>query len=781
MSAPRPGSSRYSPTRARPGAIVVNTLLLWLAVGIASITLWPIYQSSAIVVLIAVTTVAASIIAILGSLFGWSSSTVLLATVGAFVVFGVPLAVPQEAAYGVLPTFEGLRQLVAGVALGWKQLLTITLPVGNYQALLVPPFVLLLVLIVTALSLALRSRFGDIGVAAPVIIFVVGVIFGPDYATLPVVVTLALASTCLFWLMWRRWYTRRRAIDSVAEDAAAASRDIVAAPGEHRLFGVRTFISAALILAIAGGAAAAAAVFLPPDGRRQVLRSSIQQPFDPRDYVSPLATFRSYLKEPALDDVLFTIDGLPDGARVRIATLDSYDGIVYAVGSAEVDSASGSFTRVPLRFDQSAVDGDEVSLDVSIVDYSGVWLPTVGKLESVSFAGPRTTQLRDSFYYNDNGSTAAILGGLESGDGYTLDAVLPVQPSSAEISDAVPGAASVPPLGALPAELELALSGYVEGVDGQGAQLQAMIAALKENGYISHGIDEDEPASRSGHSADRVTQLLTDQRMIGDAEQYAVTAALMARQLGFPARVVFGFAPTGAGTVDVTGASVSAWIEVNTAEYGWVTIDPVPEERPIPDEEPEDPNVVSRPLPIIPPQATDPVERPDETPLEATQDDPQVLAEWLVIVLAVLRVVGWVVVVVAIVLAPFLLIIAAKARRRRQRRTAASPLDRVKGGWQEYADAVIDHGYDAPQHATRRELAQVVGGGKPAVLAAVTDRAVFSPSETAAEDADKVWRAVSDLEAALDKGRTRWERLRARISTRSLGGYSVSRFFKRQG
>ena len=773
---------RRYPGRPRPGAIIVNTLLLWLAVGIASITLWPIYQSTAIVVLIAVTTVVASIIAILGSLFGWSSAVVMLATFGAFIVFGVPLAVPQEAAYGVLPTLEGLRQLVAGVALGWKQLLTITLPVGNYQALLVPPFVLLLVLVVTALSLALRSRFGDVGVAAPVIIFVVGVIFGPDYATLPIVITLALASTCLFWLMWRRWYARRRAIDSVAEDASAASREIVTAPGEHRLFGVRTFISAVVILAIAGGAATAAAVFLAPDGRRQVLRSSVQQPFDPRDYVSPLAAFRSYLKEPALDEVLFTVDGLPEGARVRIATLDSYDGIVYSVGSAEVDSASGSFTRVPLRFDQSAVEGDDISLDVSIVNYSGVWLPTVGKLESVTFTGPRTTRLRDSFYYNDNGSTAAIVGGLGNGDGYTLDAVLPVQPSSAEISDVVPGTAPVPQLGALPAELELALSGYVEGVDGQGAQLQAMISALAENGYISHGIDDDEPASRSGHSADRVTQLLTDQRMIGDAEQYAVTAALMARQLGFPARVVFGFAPTTTGgTVDVTGASVSAWIEVNTAEYGWVTIDPVPEERPIPDEEPEDPNVVSRPLPIIPPQATDPVERPDDTPLEATQDDPRALDEWLVVVLTILRITGWVALAVAVVLAPFLLIIAAKARRRRLRRTAANPLDRVKGGWQEYADAVVDHGYDPPVNATRRELAHVVGGGKPAVLAAVADRAVFSPTETAAEDADKVWRALTDLETALDRGRTRWERLRARISTRSLGGYSVSRFFKRQG
>ena len=31
--------------------------------------------------------------------------------------------------------------------------------------------------------------------------------------------------------------------------------------------------------------------------------------------------------------------------------------------------------------------------------------------------------------------------------------------------------------------------------------------------------------------------------MIGDAEQYSVTAALMARELGFPARVVIGFVP----------------------------------------------------------------------------------------------------------------------------------------------------------------------------------------------------------------------------------------------
>ena len=128
------------------------------------------------------------------------------------------------------------------------------------------------------------------------------------------------------------------------------------------------------------------------------------------------------------------------------------------------------------------------------------------------------------------------------------------------------------PIADMLTRLRNANSAYHDTVSMPYSKLKARVAdILKAEGYISHGVGDDEPASRSGHSADRITELLTDQRMIGDAEQYAVTAALMARQLGFPARVVFGFAPEGAGGVArVTGDSVTAWIEVDTAENGWV-------------------------------------------------------------------------------------------------------------------------------------------------------------------------------------------------------------------
>jgi len=770
--------------RPTPVFVVVNTMLLWLALAIASVLTWPIYQGDALILMLAATILAGSAIAIAGAWFRWSSATVLLTTVGVFVLLGVPLAVPQEALSGVLPSLEGLRQLFVGVALGWKQLLTITLPVGSYQALLVPVFVLVLAATVLGLSLALRSRFGDLGVIAPLALFVFGIAFGPDYATQPLGVTLSLLVVSLLWLMWRRWYRRREAIDALA--TARTGGQAGAGASDHRIFGVRTVIGAVLILAIAGGAAASAAVLLPPEGRRTVLRTTIEQPFDPRDYSSPLSGFRRYLQQPTAEDVLFTVSGLPLDARIRIATLDTYDGVVYAVGDEDVNSASGSFTRVPLRFDQSAVNGEQVDVDIEIVGLTGVWMPTLGQLESVEFSGSRTTRLRDSFYYNDNGGTGAILGGLAAGDGYRLSAVLPDQPALAQLAQLTPGSTNLPPLGVLPAELELVLSSYTAGVEGAGNQLVAMLDGLRLNGYISHGIDEEEPPSRSGHSADRVTQLLTDQRMIGDAEQYAVTAALMARQLGFPARVVFGFVPTdtqGAGPIAVRGDEVSAWIEVDTERYGWVTIDPTPPVREIPEELPEEPTVVSRPQQATPPQAADPADRIDETPLDSVQDDPDTLDAWLVVLLTVLRVLGWVALAAGILFAPFLFIIVSKWRRRRARRRAATPLGRIRGGWDEYRDAVLDHGFEPAPTATRREVAAKVGGGKATVLAAVTDRAVFAPAAVLEEDADKVWRAVVELNAGLDNGATRWQRWKALVSTRSLaarrGGYAVSRLFKR--
>jgi hypothetical protein len=795
-SDPRGGRRGTSPRR-RPRATLAftvgNTIAFGAATIVATTALWPIYRSTSVIILVAVALVAGSAIAIFGAQFRWPSWLTVLSTVGTFLVLGVPLAVPTQAQFLIFPTLDGLRALVAGVALSWKQLLTVTLPVGDYEALLVPAFIVVLLATIIGLSIALRSTRAELAAIAPIAVFLIATAFGPNYPSRPYLAPLALLAIVLGWLICLRWYSRRAAIrllsaqTAAAQTAAAntesgqsglsssaaserASPPRATARAEPALAGARVALSAALIIAIAAAAAIGVAALVPPSANRAVLRTVIAQPFDVRNYVSPLAAFRQYLQPATATSVLFSISGLPSGDRVRLATLDTYDGIVFSAGSDRVSSESGSFTRVPSRFDQSGVSGKAVTLVMGVRNYTGVWVPTSGKLESIDFTGARSSALRGDFYYNNVSGTAVVTSGLQAGDSYTLTAVIPTAPPANEVSALKPGSASVPTAQNVPDAVAAKLQQYSGAIQGSGPRLDAMLAGLAADGYISHGLDPAQPASRSGHAADRITQLLSEPRMIGDAEQYAVAATLMAQQLGFPARVVFGFDPVGEL---ITGGDVSAWMEVNTAQYGWVTIDPTPPVRPIPTEVPKDTTQIARPQTVVTPPQADSVPPNRQTAPQRQQQLVPDLSPLLQIALAVLRVVAWALAAAAIVLAPFILIIAAKLRRRRIRRRAPALIDRISGGWQEFEDAVLDHGFTLAPSSTRTEVAQVAGGGKALVLAAVADRAVFSPAQPGEADAESVWRAVDELGDALGAGLTRWQRLRSRVSLRSLGGYSV--------
>jgi TgpA N-terminal domain/Transglutaminase-like superfamily len=774
--------ARVSPSgRPALGFTVVTTLLFWATMAAAAVALWPLYRDGAFVMLAAVTVFAGSAVALAGAYARASAGTVMVATLAVFLVLGVPLAVPAKASLGVLPTVDGLLDLLAGVALGWKQLLTITLPVGDYQALLVPAFALLLTSTVVGLSVGLRARYGELGVIAPIAVFVVAVLFGPEEAVAPAALALALLATILLWVIWRRWYRRREAIRALAE-GTVGTEPLPQAARDHRFLGARTLAGAAVLLMVGGAASLGMTLAVPPPAERTVLRSTIEQPFDPRDYVSPLAGFRRHLQEDAADRVLFTVEGLPTGGRVRLATLDTYDGVVYAVGSADGDTASGTFIRVPHRVDRDAADGEPLDVSLTIQGYSGVWVPTVGSIVSVDFTGPGVADRQDSFYVNEGTDTAAVVSGLEEGVAYELAAVLPDQPTAEQLAAATPGAAAVPRAVPLPEALADRLDSYVSDTgSAPGRQLLDMLDGLARDGYISHGISPEEPPSRSGHSLDRISELFTDPVMIGDGEQYAVAAALLARELGFPARVVFGFVPdpTDAPAVQVLGRDAAAWIEVNTAEHGWVSLDPTPAEREIPDAPPEEPTPVSRPQTVVPPDLQEQDQRDDTPPTETSQDDVPVPNPLLELLFTVLRVLGWTLLVVALVTSPFLLIVGAKLRRRELRRTTGTARDRIRGGWEEFEDAAVDRGVESPPSPTRSQFAEAVGGKRPRLLAVVADRAVFSPDDPADADADKVWLAVEELRKSLDSRRTRWERLRAAVSPRSLRGYSFRNLLPR--
>ncbi|PZE80874.1 transglutaminase domain-containing protein [Curtobacterium sp. MCBD17_032] len=745
--------------------LVGGVLVVWLSLAVASVAWWPVHRDVAMVVAGVTALVVGSLVGVLGAVLRLPAAVVALATVVGFAATGVPAAVPGGAA-GPLPTGPALVDLFAGVALGWRRLLTISLPVGSYEALLVPYFVTVLLATVTGVSIATRASRPECAGLPALALLVAGVVVGPDRLETTVVLAVVLAGIALVWAVAVRHVRRAVAVADTTGARVPVGRAIV----RPALLGTATIAVAAVVASGLG-------LLVSPSAARTVARTDVVKPFDPTEQVSPLSGFRAYQQQDEVDRPQVTVTGLPDGAFVRIATLDTYDGVVYRVGGPDGTADSGSFERVPTAVDTSDVRGTRVDVDVTVDGYRGVWLPTVGALESVAFHGADADAQRSAFFYDRATGTAAVVDGVTAGTRYSLTAVLPDQPTEEELADARPGSAAVPTPRSVPdAVRDAARAGADDGAP-DGTRLLAALRTLARDGYVSHGVGDDRP-SRSGHGADRIEQLLTAQPMVGDQEQYAVAAALIAREIGFPARVVLGFTPGGdsgapvaapAGdTTTFRGSDVTARIEVDTAQWGWVVLDPNPDVREIPDETDQTPEPVTRPETVVPPPPAEPQRLDQQTPPDADRETPPTQPAWLRILLAVLPWALGVLGLMVVLLLPVAAVVLAKRVRRRRRRRALVPRTRVVGAWDEYRDALLDSGHDVPPTATRREVAASAPGADGVPLATDADAAVFGPVDVDDRLADRSWAAAESAIAALGAGRGRRDRLRAATSLRSL-------------
>ncbi|MRG61472.1 hypothetical protein GE115_16565 [Agromyces sp. CFH 90414] len=772
----RPGGHGRS-YAARGGLSRVATLaLLILMFAAALVPWWPIYESAAFLVCAAVGVLAGLSIGVAGASRRWPAWLVATAIATAFLVLGVPAAVPSRAVLIVLPTPAGLVDLLAGTALSWKELVTVAPPVGAYQALLVPVFLSTLVGAAVAATLALRTRVPIAAALPPAAVFVTGIAFGVVHEQFAAAAGLAFLAATVAWFV-RVAIARRRALI----DAGAAGRVEVALADARRVVG------ATVILAVALVGASVVAIAMPTP-QRTVIRSELQPPFEPRDLRSPLAGFRTAFGPAADDRPMLEVRGLPAETGLRLAVLDTYDGIVYSVGGDDGRALSGRFTRLPYRIDRSEVAGEPTRLDVHVLGYDDVWVPGAGLLERIEFSGARAATLADGFVLNDVTGTGAVRGGLVSGDAFTAWSVVP-EPR-ADLAALQPGTTVLPPTPELPDQLRQWLAARAPASSEPGERLEAVVDALHAEGYVSHG-QAGEVASRSGHALERLDDLVAERPIVGDGEQYAVAAALMAREIGFPARVVVGYLPgdedaggpargsadaaDGGDAVVFTGDDLQAWIEVQDAGGAWVQVDPNPEVREIPEREPDDPTVVSRPQSIVPPpEERTPVDDLGEDPALTPDDGDDADDAWIAVLLGIVGWLGLIVLAGAVLASPFLFILAAKARRRRIRRRADSAGRRIEGAWQEFADAATDHGLRVPP-GTRAEQAAAIGGLDAIVLAGVVDRALYGPGAAADGDDDRVWAAVTDLRRRLAAEVGRRRALLAAVSLGSLGGYAVSR------
>lgn len=694
----------------------------------------------------------------------WGILIIAGLTTAAYFLFGGALALPFTTIAGFVPGLDTLQGLAGGAVTSWKRMLTTVAPVSAADGHLLVPFILGLVTAVLAASLALRLRrvwWALIPVASALLLIIaLGV---PDPA-FPLAQGVVFAAVTVVWLSLRSWWVpQHSAVDTAEVDPTRAAH-----------MRRRRLIGGVAVLAVAGVAGAGLGAVASPTEPRHVFRDAIVPPFNIHDYASPLQAFRKNVRDEA-DKTLFTVIGLPEGARVRLAAMDDWNGVVYNVTDGGPGTSS-AFT--PLRSNMAAdVEGPRESVRFLIGDYSGVWVPDTQVVSQITFEGQDADGLRRSGYHNSATGTTVVTSGLQKGDTYTVEAVFPKTPTDEQLGDTPFAKMKLPALHDVPEDIGTVAAETVADAKTPVGQVRALERYLSTKGFFSHGLGSQAHLSRAGHTAERIATLMGGTQMIGDDEQYAVTMALMARQVGIPARVVMGYYPEkdskSAGEFTATGDDVHAWVEVNFTGYGWLPFDPTPPEDQVPQDQNTKPKVDPKPQVLQPPPPPqEPVDLPPTVPDDRQPEDdtPNILA----IIGMILAVGGISLLMLLILSSPFIVIGAWKASRRRARRNAARTADRISGGWDELTDRAIDYGARIPPGSTRVEEAATVSTALeiPAVtmLADRADGQVFGPAEPSAQDVDAFWKEVDSVVVGMGADAGFWKRVKARLNVRSLTG-----------
>lgn len=698
-------------------------------------------------------------VAVLCAWLRWGILPLAGLTVLAYFVFGGALALPHTTVLGFVPTLDTVGRLATGVVTSWKQLLTTVAPVAASDGHLVVPLVLSLVAGVLTTSLALRLRNPAWALIPASAFLAAQIALGTSQPAAPLVQGVVFALVAAVWLAMRQSWEHGTGAVPLGDDHAP------------RGVATRRLLLGGAVVVVATLIGAGASALAAPESPRYVLRDVVIPPFDIREYASPLQSFRAYVRD-FPDEPLFTVSGMPEGGRVRLAAMDAYDGTVYNVSD---DGAGTSSAFGPVRGNMSAAaEGTPATVHVEVDALEGVWMPEVGAVRSITFAGDRADDLRRSAFYNEGTQTAVVTQQLSAGDEYTLETLVPSSPSDDALADSDFAPVSLPDQEGVPQDLAEIASQAVAEATTPVEQVRALQTFLAEEGFFSHGL-EGEVLSRAGHGAERISTLLGSDQMVGDDEQYATAMALLAREIGIPARVVMGFYPEeeaeGQPVFAATGDTLHAWVEVAFEDHGWVTFDPTPPEDQVPNDQTTKPKADPKPQVLQPPPPPqEPVDLPPTVPDDRESEDESGFDAALLalIVVIALGVAG----LLALLAAPFVVIGALKAARRRKRREAERAADRISGGWDELIDRATDYGTPVRPGGTRREDAGVVDAAfaEPRVttLAERADLEVFGPAEPTPEDVSEFWRQVDEIVGGMGAGRSVWARLRARLSVRSL-------------
>ena len=333
---------------------------------------------------------------------------------------------------------------------------------------------------------------------------------------------------------------------------------------------------------------------------------------------------------------------------LRLGVLDSFDGDTWSFEGTEGDSAEGGS---PLYWagQSGGIEGDGYAANIMPLVTTAL-VPDEETGQDVPVPPGTAVELP-----NDDGSLVASGCYLSpiTGESY-LDTLLGLAPSlgSYDFGGDGPGEQTA----ATPESLPDGVTSVVDRARAEGAGASAgnivsevetvrWLVSFFTDGSFSYSLNA--PGGDGRDNLEAMDDFLVERE--GYCTHYATAFALLARELGVPARVALGYVPDStrdaSGDYVVTMSQLHAWAEVWFDGIGWIGVDvtpaagepaATPEPQAEPEEEPaETPNApVETPAqPETTPQESEPAEKNGET--DATPADwrgPVLLA--LVVVVA---------------------------------------------------------------------------------------------------------------------------------------------------
>jgi transglutaminase-like putative cysteine protease len=489
------------------------------------------------------------------------------------------------------------------------------------------------------------------------------------------------------------------------------------------------------------------------------LRAAVAPAPKPLSQVSLLATFSATYDGPPQPVFSAKVAGAnPQTLYWRLATYDRFDGSEW-VSSAVFQRAG---TRLPAG-PHLAAPTRSIRAVVTPANLPG-YLPAPDRPSAVSI---------DGLGVGNTDGELLLPAGMRLPASIDVSSSAP-EPSPGQLVDAtIPAGATNPGAPAFPVAVEgLARNLAAAARPYPFARLTALSDYLTAPGFVLH------PPGNSpiGTGYYQVTQLL--QTHDGGSEQYAAAFAVLARAMGFHARLAVGYTggtvDTRTGTVTITTRNLRVWPEVDLSGLGWVPFPSDPAGQTAAGQ--------AATLPSVSPLAqalqdqrqidratTGSASSPSRSGIPAPPVPParsSALPWWAWLLIGV-GAVG--VLLVALVL-------LAKAARRRRQRHGRDPAALVAGAWERTLDRLAEHGLDIPGSLTAPEVAARAGvafgteaAGAVAVLVPVVDAARYNRRfPPTAERADRSWATARDVEAALRAAATPGRRLRAVVSVAPL-------------